>query len=178
MTAVLTGSTQLLSVIVLLLSLGLLANGHWRRHICSAQYASVGAAALLQAVVQSDLELAVACASVAAQGVMLHRSKYGSEPSRTSPVLRLGAGLAVIVLAMITAPSEIVALPLAVVLVGLLAATGKESALHGTLCVLNGGLLMAVLTPDLPMRSVAALALSVVAITAMGGSVPGLRLRG
>ena len=74
-----------------------------------------------------------------------------------------GAALLLVVLATATAPSDGMAIPLAIVLLGLLGIAAKPGP-YGVLSLLNGAVLAMLVAPGLPLRLVMVAALAVVAL--------------
>jgi hypothetical protein len=164
--------TRLLGLGALLLSFALLVVRRPQPFVYSGQSGAVALAALCQAWLQSDWQpIAVAVVLVAqAMVVWMYRPAFHGRVA--FPVVTVVAALLLVVLATASAPSEGMGVPLAIVLLGLLAAAFMPGP-YGVLSLLNGVVLAMVTTPELPLRPFMALALAVLGcLVASDGVLP------
>ena len=152
------GVSQVLGAVALLVCFAMLAGG--QRYL-PIQCGCVAGASLLQAWLQSDPRLIAAAAATTGLGFVASHGR----PPNTQALAPLALGLALVVLAAVTAPTESFVVPLATVLLGLLLTTQPAGSGPGVICLVNGVVLAMTLAPAMPLRGVASLALAAMAAT-------------
>ncbi len=163
--------TRLLGVVALLLSFGVLAGRQLQLISYLGQCAVIALMALCQAVLQADWTLVAVPVVLAAQGAWLRRDRPALAKPAASLVTILCGGLILVVLAMASAPSDALAVPFAILLLGLFGAAASQGA-FGVLLLLNGVVLAMIAAPGLPLRAVTTLALSLLAVVVARDGAP------
>jgi hypothetical protein len=165
-------AVRLLSVVALLLALALLCGGRLRLVLYSAQCGLVCLVALAQALLQADPGLVIVAAALACLGAGIAwtlRRGLPAGPPAQFPIATAAAALLLVALAAVVMRSDALMVPLAITLVGLLAASVGTGWL-GVLLLLNGVVLAIVAMPGMPLRPLTTLALAAfAAVLASGG---------
>ena len=172
MTATVQELVRLLALAALLLSFAILAARRSQRLGHAAQCAAIVMVALGQAWLQASWADAAIAAVLAVQAAALWLRRRPMPVTATAfPVATVCAALLLVALATASAPSEGMAVPLAIVLLGLLG-TAAMPGPYGLLSLLNGVVLAMLTVPGLPLRPVTALALAGLAWLVAGEGVP------
>jgi hydrogenase-4 component E len=164
---------RLVSVVALLLSFGLLAGGRLRPLFYGIQCAAVAVVALCGLWVQGDAALLVV--AVVATGLgwgvpwLLQRIGPAELPA-PFPVLVVCTGLLLVVVSAVAVQPDGLAVPLSIVLLGVLAIAAAKApvgARLGGLSLANGVILAMIAMPGLPLRAPIAVLLPVLALLAV-----------
>jgi hypothetical protein len=163
---------RLLDVAALLLSFGLLVAGRTWPLLYAAQLAVVALFAVVTAAATGQWAQLVDVPILLLQAFAIPRLLRGSAPaSPVAPMLTLALGLVLTVVASAVPFADGFAVPLAMVLFGLLAASGPTMR-FGVLMLLNGVAGSICLLPDDPAGPLVVLALAALAAITAGEGVP------
>ncbi len=154
---------RLLGALALLLSFAILAGRRVQLTGYLGQCAVLAMVALCQAWLQADWVLLVVAVVLLAQAAWFWRDRPALFQPASSPVTMLCVSLAFVIVAMASAPSDGLAVPFAMMLLGLFGAATLQGP-NGVLLLLNGVDLAMVGIPGLPLRPVMVLALSALAV--------------
>jgi hypothetical protein len=164
---------RLLDVAALLLSFGLLLAGRAWPMLYAAQLVVVALFAVVTAGVTAHWAALADVPILLVQAVAIPRLLRGdTSSSAAAPLLVLGLGVGLTVLSAAVPFADGFTVPLAMVLLGLLAAAGGQPMRFGVLLLLNGVAASLCLLPAEPLDPVLVLALAVVASIAACDGVP------
>jgi hypothetical protein len=167
---------RLLGVVALLLSFAILAGRRVQLTGYLGQCAVLALVALCQAWLQADWGLLAVPVVLVVQAAWLRRDRPAFSQPASSPVAMLCASLVFVIVAMATAPSDGLAVPFAMMLLGLFGAATLQGP-YGVLLLLNAVVLAMTGAPGLPLRSVTVLALAVLAALVARNGAPMAWLR-